>query len=180
MPDDGIQPLLKAIGKARRSIEIKVFLFSETRLVDAVIATHKRGVKARVMLNPSRRSGESDNELTYHMLADSGVEVRATHPDFQVSHEKSMIIDEEVAYIQSLNWAPRNFTITRDYAVITTHPEEVAEVLACFNADWDRKSFGGDMTARLIWCRGNGREKIVRFIDKAKHSLFLQNEPTRI
>jgi phosphatidylserine/phosphatidylglycerophosphate/cardiolipin synthase-like enzyme len=128
------------------------------------------------MLNPARRSGESDNEITYHMLGEGGVDVKATHPDFQVTHEKSMVIDEEAAYIKSLNWAPRNFAITRDYGVITTHPEEVAEVLACFNADWDRTSFGSDMTARLIWCRGNGREKIVRFIDKAKHSLFLQNE----
>jgi cardiolipin synthase len=110
------------------------------------------------------------------MLGDGGVDVRATHPDFQITHEKSMVIDEEAAYIKSLNWAPRNFAITRDYAVITTHPEEVAEVLACFNADWDRTAFEGDMTARLIWCRGNGREKIVRFIDRAKHSLFVQNE----
>jgi cardiolipin synthase len=52
MPDDGIQPLLKAIWKARRSIEIKVFLFSESRLVDAVIEAQKRGVKTRVMLSP--------------------------------------------------------------------------------------------------------------------------------
>lgn len=176
MPDDGIQPLLTAIGSAYRSIEIKMFLFSEARLVNAVIDAHQRGVKTRVMLNPARRSGESDNDATYDMLAGAGVEVRATHPDFQVTHEKSMIIDEQVAYIKSLNWAPKNFALTRDYAVMTTHPEEVAEVLACFNADWNRTRFEGDMAARLIWCRGNGRERIVRFIDRAKHSLFLQNE----
>ncbi len=176
MPDDGIQPLLKAIGRARSSIEIKVFLFSESRLVNAVIEAYKRGVKTRIMLNPARRSGESDNELTYHILHDAGLDVRATHPEFQVTHEKSMVIDEQVAYIKSLNWAPRNFALTRDYAVITTQPEEVAEVLACFNADWDRTSFEGDTDAGLVWCPGNGRERIVRFIDGAEHSLFLQNE----
>ena len=176
MPDDGIQPLLKAIGRARSSIEIKVFLFSEARLITAVIEAHKRGVKVRVMLNPARRSGESDNDVTYHILADAGLDVRATHPDFQITHEKSMVIDEQVAYIKSLNWASRNFALTRDYAVITTHPNEVEEVLACFNADWDRTSFEGDTEARLVWCPGNGRERIVRFIDRAQHSLFLQNQ----
>ena len=30
--------------------------------------------------------------------------------------------------------------------------------------------------AHLIWCRGNGRERITEFIDQAKHSLWLQNE----
>lgn len=176
MPDDGIQPLLKAIGGARRSIAIKLFLFSEARLVNAVIEAHTRGVKTRVMLNPARRSGDSDNEVTYHTLADAGLDVRATHPDFHVTHEKSMVIDEQIAYIKSLNWAPRNFALTRDYGVITTHPEEVAEVLTCFNADWDRTNVEGDTEARLVWCPGNGRERIVRFIDRAEHSLFLQNQ----
>jgi phosphatidylserine/phosphatidylglycerophosphate/cardiolipin synthase-like enzyme len=176
MPDDGIQPLLAAIASANRSIEIKMFLFSEARLIRAVIEAHQRGVKTRVMLNPARRSGEADNDATHEMLAGAGVDVRSTHPDFQVTHEKSMVIDEEVAYIKSLNWAPKHFEQTRDYAVTTTHAEEVAEVLACFNADWDRRSFEGDMASLLIWCRGNGRERIVRFIDRASHSLFLQNE----
>ncbi len=176
MPDDGIQPLLTAIAGAYRSIEIKMFLFSEVRLINAVIEAHQRGVKTRVMLNRARRSGEADNDVTYNTLAESGIDVRSTHPEFPVTHEKSMVIDEQVAYIKSLNWAPKHFSLTRDYAVATTHPEEVAEVLACFNSDWDRRSFEGDMSARLIWCRGNGREKIVRFIDQAERSLFLQNE----
>src|SRR6266446_323556 len=176
MPDDGIQPLLTAIAGAYRSIEIKMFLFSEVRLINAVIEAHQRGVKTRVMLNRARRSGEADNDVTYNTLAESGIDVRSTHPEFPVTHEKSMVIDEQVAYIKSLNWAPKHFSLTRDYAVTTTHPEEVAEVLACFNSDWDRRSFEGDMRARLIWCRGNGREKIVRFIDQAERSLFLQNE----
>ena len=28
----------------------------------------------------------------------------------------------------------------------------------------------------MIWCKGNGRERIAHFIDEAKHSLWLQNE----
>ncbi len=28
----------------------------------------------------------------------------------------------------------------------------------------------------MIWCKGNGRDRIARFIDEAKHSLFVQNE----
>ena len=47
---------------ARKSLNIRMFLFTEPTLIDAVIAAHKRGVKVRVMLNPARRSGESENE----------------------------------------------------------------------------------------------------------------------
>ena len=30
-----------------------------------------------------------------------------------------MVIDDETAFVKSLNWATRNLTETRDYAVVT-------------------------------------------------------------
>ena len=74
------------------------------------------------------------------------------------------------------NWENKNLTETRDYAVITTKRREVKEMIAGFEADWHRKEFKSGDDARLIWCTGNGRERIARFIDRAKHSIFLQNE----
>src|SRR4030095_2051122 len=88
MPDDGITPVVTAIEGARSSLYIKMFLFTEPRLVEAVIAAHRRGVKARVMLNPARRSGESENAGTYRLLTAAGVEVKDPHPAYQVTHEK--------------------------------------------------------------------------------------------
>jgi hypothetical protein len=76
MPEDGIAPVVKAIEGAQHSLDIKMFLFTDSRLVGAVIAAHRRGVKTRVMLNPARRSGESENTETHRALADAGVEVR--------------------------------------------------------------------------------------------------------
>jgi phosphatidylserine/phosphatidylglycerophosphate/cardiolipin synthase-like enzyme len=175
MPDDGLGPVLGAIESAQRSLDIKMFLFSEMTLVAAVIAAHRRGVSVRVMLNPARRSGEPENVETRRMLAAAGVEVRDTNPEFIVTHEKSLVIDGQIGFVKSLNWTPKNFTHTRDYAVVTSDEAEVAEMLACFKADWERSGFDGRQ-ARLIWCRGNGRERIARFIDQAKHYLYLQNE----
>ncbi|MEO6894212.1 MAG: phospholipase D-like domain-containing protein, partial [Ginsengibacter sp.] len=81
-----------------------------------------------------------------------------------------------MAFIKSLNWEAKNFTETRDYAIITYHADEVNEVIACFDADWDRKSFGETEDLKLIWCNNNGRARIAKFIDEAKHKLFVQNE----
>jgi cardiolipin synthase A/B len=175
MPEDGPGPVLRAIRSAQRSLDIKMFLFSEMTLVAALIAAHRRGVRTRVMLNPARRSGEPENVETGRALAAAGVEVRDTSPEFVVTHEKSLVIDGRIGLVQSLNWTPKNFIHTRDYAVATTDEAEVAEMLACFNADWDRTSFDG-VECRLIWCSGNGRERIARFIDRARHYLYLQNE----
>jgi phosphatidylserine/phosphatidylglycerophosphate/cardiolipin synthase-like enzyme len=127
------------------------------------------------MLNPARRSGESENRQAKTKLRAAGITVKDTHPGFDVSHEKSMVVDGEVAFVKSHNWAPKNFGGTRDYAVITRDPEEVAEVAEGFEADWKREDFSPEKR-RLIWCRGNGRARIARFIDGAKKELFLQNE----
>jgi phosphatidylserine/phosphatidylglycerophosphate/cardiolipin synthase-like enzyme len=153
-----------------------MFVFSDPALLKALTAAHERGVKVRVMLNPARRSGKSENEESRKTLSDSGIEVIDSNPAFDVTHEKSMIVDDQMAFVKSLNWEPENFTETRDYAVITKHGEEVDEIGQCFEADWHRKEFSPVPHSHLIWCSGYGRDRIAQFIDDAKHSLFLQNE----
>ena len=176
LPDDTAQPLLDAIGGAKQSLCVKMFSFSDPGLLAAVIAAHQRGVKVRVMLNPARRSGEAENEATHKKLAQVGVEVIDTNPAFDVTHEKSMVIDEAMAVVHSANWEPKNLTETRDYAVFTAHPHEVSEIYACFDADWHRKVFNPGESAHLIWCNLNGRNRVARFIDQAQESLLLENE----
>jgi len=176
LPDDAATPILQAIAGARESLRIKMFVFSDPALLGAVCDAHRRGVKVRVMLNPERRSGEEDNEATRKTLVAAGVEVKDSNPAVDLTHEKSMVVDDAVAFVKSLNWATKNLTETRDYAVVTTHKHEVEEVVACFEADWDRKTFEPGDRAHLIWCPINGRERIAQFIDEAKHTLFVQNE----
>jgi cardiolipin synthase A/B len=176
LPDDSAQPILEAINGAEKTLRVKMFVFSDPDLLNAVVAARKRGVQVQVMLNAARRSGESDNDNTKELLSKAGVDVIESNPAFDVTHEKSMVVDDTSAWVKSLNWATKNLTETRDYAVHTKHKHEVEEIIACFEADWGRKDFNPGEHAHLIWCRFNGRERIAEFIDKAKHTLFIQNE----
>ena len=176
LPDETAKPIIDAINAAKKSLRVKMFVFSDPSLVDAVTRARKRGVDVRVMLNKARRSGEEDNRATAKKLRAVKIEVIDTNPEFDVTHEKSMVVDDETAFIQSLNWASKNLTETRDYAVVSTHGPEVKEIIDCFEADWARKPFQVDNDTLLIWCNGNGRDRIARFIDGAKHTLFVQNE----
>jgi phosphatidylserine/phosphatidylglycerophosphate/cardiolipin synthase-like enzyme len=87
-----------------------------------------------------------------------------------------MVIDDETAFVKSLNWATRNLTETRDYAVVTKRGHDVAEIIECFEADWHRHAFAPREKSHLIWCPGPGRDRLSQFIDEAKHRLFVQNE----
>jgi phosphatidylserine/phosphatidylglycerophosphate/cardiolipin synthase-like enzyme len=176
LPDDTGKPIIDAINAAKKSVRIKMFIFSDPDLIKAVIAAKGRGLKIQVMLNPARRSGEEENAETRKALEKAGIEVKDSNPEFGITHEKSLVLDDETAFVKSLNWETKNLTVTRDYAIVTSHKHEVDEVIAGFEADWHRKEFSPGEHAHLIWCRGNGRERIARLIDNAKHTLFVQNE----
>jgi cardiolipin synthase A/B len=176
LPDDSPAEILAAIDGARRSLRVKMFVFSDPRLIEAVIAARRRGVDVRVMLNAGRRDGDDDNAESRKVLRRAGIEVTDGNPDFALTHEKSMVVDDALAFVKSLNWAPENLEETRDYAIITDHRREVDEIVACFEADWERTRFDADAGSSLIWCRGSGRMRVAKFIDGAKRSLVVQNE----
>jgi cardiolipin synthase len=176
LPDDTADAIIGPINAAQTALNIRMFLFTDTSLLDAVVAAKRRGLHVRVMLNPARRDGASENEQARQTLTSAGIEVRDSSPAFAVTHQKSMVIDETVGFIESLNWEPRDLTETRDYAVTTTDALEVAEMVRCFEADWDQSTFEPLPSSRLIWCPNNGRERIAEFIDAAKNTLWLQNE----
>jgi cardiolipin synthase A/B len=176
LPDDTASAIIEPIEAAKHALNIRMFLFTDPMLLKAVIAAKHRGVNVRVMLNPARRDGHSDNEAASAMLLTAGIKVRDSSPEFALTHQKSMVIDDMIGFVESLNWETRDLTETRDYAVVTTNKLEVSEMVKCFDSDWTHKSFSAHKDSRLIWCPNNGRERIAAFIDGAKESLWLQNE----
>ena len=73
------------------------------------------------MLNPQRRDGQKENHDSRKALMDAGVHVVDSNRQFDITHEMSMVIDDQTAFVQSLNWETKNLTVTRDYAVVTSH-----------------------------------------------------------
>jgi phosphatidylserine/phosphatidylglycerophosphate/cardiolipin synthase-like enzyme len=175
-PDDGIQPILGTINGAELSLDIKMFQFTDPVLIQAVIEAHRRGVAVRVMLNPTRFTGEHDNDEAFAMFRDAKVPVQETNPKYPITHEKSMVVDGKQAFIMSLNWAPKYFERTRDYALVTNVPEEVAEVASCFEADWQRADFTPPAVSNLIWSVGKSRQAVIDFVHDAEKSLYVQHE----
>jgi cardiolipin synthase len=176
LPDDTAKPILDPINAAEHDLQIRMFLFTEPTLLHAVIAAKRRGVRVRVMLNPARRSGETENKEARKALVAAGVDVRDSNPAFDLTHQKSMVVDKKTGFVESLNWEPKDLTQTRDYAIVTTHTHEVAEMVRCFDADWEHGEFTPHPESLLIWCPNGGRPRVAKFIDGTKHTLWVQNE----
>ena len=58
--------------------------------------------------------------LRKHKLAKAGIEVKDSNPAFDLTHQKSMVIDDSIGFVESFNWETKDLTVTRDYAVVTT------------------------------------------------------------
>ena len=96
LPEDSNSVIIDAISQAKRTLAIKIFVFKDSSLLRQVIQAHARGVKVRVMLNPQRRNGKKENDETRAALTESGVEVKDSNPAFDLTHEKSMVVDDEI------------------------------------------------------------------------------------
>src|SRR5262249_12524044 len=135
-PDDGIEPVLGLIASARRSLRSVQFTLDDPRFVDAVVEAHRRKVEVRVLLNPQKSSGERANDSTYRRLEHAGVAVEWTHPRFPVTHQKTIVIDDERALIATVNLSAKDFGETRDPRLVTDHPGQGQATPRALGADW--------------------------------------------
>ena len=175
MPEDGVGSVAGLIEGAGASVLIKMFTFDSPALLAAAQAARARGLAVRVMLNPQRSSGTRANDGTMQALRAAGVEVRWTSPHFAVTHEKSMVIDGRLALIATFNFMDKYFTHTRDYGLVTEEPAVVAQVAACFEADWQERPYVLPDDSPLLLSNANARVAMARFIDGARHTLHLQH-----
>ena len=127
------------------------------------------------MLNPKRSGGDRANDDTYDYFKKNGVEIQWANPKFYVTHEKSIVVDEEVALISTFNLCLKYFTQTRDYGVVTHDPVGWRRSLKAL------RRIGSIVTGCQIprvACSGATQIRVLRmshFIDDAKHKLDVQH-----
>lgn len=92
--DDAEGALLRAIGKARRSIHVQAYVFSSRNIGWALGEARKRGVRVEMLAD--RDQVQKNERSLVHTLHDSGIpvwlEVR-----YASAHNKIMLIDAEEA-----------------------------------------------------------------------------------
>ena len=175
MPEAGIAAVVALLDAARTAIKIKMFTFDSPALIAASGRAVGRGVHVQVMLNPQRSSGSRANDRTLDELTGFGVAVKWTSPDFAVTHEKSMVLDGRRALIGTFNFVDKYFTLTRDYGLLIDDGAVVAQVAACFDADWERRAFQLPHDSPLVLSNFNARQATASVIDSARETLRIQH-----
>jgi cardiolipin synthase len=174
-PSGGITPIYHLIASARHSVELEIYELADTTAEQALAGDGARGVRVRVILDGSTYT-RSANQPAFTYLAAHGVAVRWAPREFDLTHEKAIVVDGAVAAIMTLNLQSRYYASTRDFVLIDTQPADVDAIAATFEADWAGRPIapqpgGGD----LLWSPG-AQPALLRLIVSARRRLDIESE----
>lgn len=174
-PNDGKEPLLYAINASQKEIDIEVYLLSDHDIITGLVNACQRGVTVRVMLEEHPFGGGNVNQKVYQELSPTCVHVVWTNPTFSLTHEKAMLVDGQEVFILTQNLTTSSFSKNREYDIIDSNPEDVAEVQRIFNADWTRSSL--QVTNKnLVVSPINARDLLFSLMQSTAKNLFIETE----
>ena len=173
-PDDGIAPLLVAIKRAKKSIDIVIFRFDRMELAKALAAAVGRGVVVRALVAHTNRGGEKRLRKLEMTFLEAGVTVCRTADDLTRHHGKMMIVDGEL-YVFGFNYTELDINRSRSFGLATKDPSLVKAASALFQADSTRQPYEATHD-RLVISPETSRKLLSQFIKSAKKELLIYDE----
>jgi cardiolipin synthase len=170
-PDDGLTPLLKAIRRARKTIDIVIFRFDRAELEKALEAAVARGVMVRALIAHTNRGGEKSLRRLELRLLNAGVTVARTADDLPRYHGKLLIVDDAL-YVFGFNYTKLDIEKSRSFGIMTRDKRLVKEAASLFDADSTRQPYSPNHD-RFVVSPETSRELLTAFIRQAKKQLLI-------
>jgi phosphatidylserine/phosphatidylglycerophosphate/cardiolipin synthase-like enzyme len=171
-PDDRIKPVVEAINRAQKSLDIVIFRLDLKEVEKAAEAAVGRGVKVRALIAHTNSGGEKRlRQLELRML-EKGVMVSRTNDELVRYHAKMMIVDREELHVYGFNYTAIDLK-SRSFGVVTKDRKLVQEALRLFEADVLRQEFEPALEEGFVVSPENAREQLATFIKRAKKSLTI-------
>lgn len=171
-PGAGVRPLVEAINRARRSVEIVIFRFNRRDIEKALAEAVIRGVHVHALIAYMNRGGEQRlRDLEMRLLA-AGVTVSRTDNDLLRYHSKLMIIDRRALFLLAFNFTYLDTERTRSFGIVTTNRRHVAEAAKLFDADSMRHPYIAGCGTFIV-SPANARARLTAFLNGARKELLI-------
>ena len=174
-PDMGRAPLLNSIEKAKHSIDLVMYGFTDETLLEALLAKKNHGTDLKVILEPSPYRAADENSDTIAIFKKNNVQWIPGVDNMRLTHQKTLILDDKKAIVMTFNFSHSSFDVKashpqRNFGLIIDDPKMAQDIAEVFNADFQhqRPSMKND---DLIYSPYNSREKWLQYINQAKHSI---------
>ena len=171
-PEDGLTPILKAVKRAKKSLDIVIFRFDLPDLEDALADAVERGVAVRALIAHTNRGGEKKLRKLEDRLLKAGATLSRTADDMVRYHGKVVIIDQKIAFVLGFNFTNLDIKKSRSFGLSTTNPKIVGALTKVIDADHNRVPPIVTST-RLVVSPENAREQLSKFIGGARRELLI-------
>lgn len=136
---DFYKVLLEAVKKAKKSIDLSMFLFKSSSyesnraniVLHAIASAAERGVKVSVLLEESKRNNDSvtmENRKSAEKLIKRGVNVSFDSPD-RTTHTKAIVIDSRFVFIGSHNFTHSALRYNNELSLLVDSEELAGKTL---------------------------------------------------
>jgi len=170
-PDAGVVPVVQAIRKAKRAIDVCVFRLDLAEIERALMAAVQRGVRVRALIAHSNRGGEARLRKLEQRLLAGGVTVSRTADDLLRYHAKYMIADD-VLHVFGFNFTKLDILRSRSFAVSTRDRRALAEAARLFEADATRQEYK-PASSNLVVSPETSRTALTAFLKGARRELAI-------
>jgi cardiolipin synthase A/B len=171
-PRDGLDPLLRGIAEAERSIEIIIYRLDQLEIEQALVAAAARGVAVHALITYTNREDLREIKKLERRLAECGIIVTRTAEDLVRYHSKLMIIDRRVLYLLTFNFTFLDIHHSRSFGMITEETALVAEAIRFFEVDALGR-YSDAQFDHFIVSPNNARERLTEFILGAEKELLI-------
>lgn len=155
--------IVALIQGAKTSIDVLMYEIDRQPIIDALVAAKKRGVAVRFV------SDHAENAPAKSALTAGGVEVHDASAIFPYYHVKVMILDGARALVGSPNMNGYSMQSERNYAIVDSDWDDIADLQAIFDNDFAGKSSAPDLSCtRLVVSPVNSHERILDLVKSAK------------
>jgi phosphatidylserine/phosphatidylglycerophosphate/cardiolipin synthase-like enzyme len=171
-PDDGLTPILKAIKRARRSLDVVIFRFDLAEVEDALADAVERGVVVRALIAHTNRGGEKKLRKLEDRLLKAGATLSRTANDMVRYHGKVVVVDHRKAFVLGFNFTSLDVHKSRSFGLSTVNRKIVASLTRVIDADHNRVP-PVISSPRLVVSPENARQQLMDFIKKAERELLI-------
>ena len=173
LPDDGENAIYSFVNSAAASVDVTIYELKDLTLENDLVAREKAGADVRVILDQAEKSY---NTGAYDVLTAGGVGVVWSSTAFTYTHQKTITVDNDESYISSGNFDTTYYATSRDFGVFDTDPNDVAAIVAVFDADYAHTSITPSDGDDLVWSPTDSQTQLLNLINGAQHSLDIEQE----
>jgi phosphatidylserine/phosphatidylglycerophosphate/cardiolipin synthase-like enzyme len=161
------QALIDLLRSAKRRAMLSLFRCDDSRVLDEIIATSRRGIDVRVLITPRAKGWNKRLGSLVTLLHGTGVTVKQYEGPFSKYHAKYVVVDGEIGMIGSANLTRKCFDDTCDFIVTSRETSLVADLGDLFESDWNVAA-RQQRSARLLVGPVQIRARMVDYLERAK------------